>query len=87
MKLKGIHILAVDDIKVIYESEASIARAFQQSGKSQAKIAAETGVNPSTISRYKSKTKTAKRTPKISTLKRLVKVLGVKASSLYPELR
>lgn len=66
--------------------QVPIARAYRDSGKSQEKIAKQVGVHPSTVSRYKSKELKVKRRPSFDSLKRLSKVVGAKATSMFPEL-
>lgn len=66
--------------------QVPIARAYRDSGKSQEKIAKQVGVHPSTVSRYKSKDLKIKRRPSFDSLKRLSKVVGAKATSIFPEL-
>ncbi len=65
---------------------APISKAYKSSGKSQEEIADIVGVDPSTISRYKSKEKDIERKPSFDTLKRLTAAVGTKVSSLFPEL-
>jgi ribosome-binding protein aMBF1 (putative translation factor) len=102
MKLCGLHVLLVDDVELLKSplteegdtenignkknEQVPIARAYRGSGKSQEKIAKEVGVHASTVSRYKSKERNVKRRPSFDSLKRLSKVVGAKATSMFPEL-
>ena len=59
-----------------------IAKAVKSKGTSQEKIAGKADVDPSTISRYKSKV----RQPSFASIKKVTKALGTQASTLWPEL-
>jgi hypothetical protein len=100
MRLAGIHKLKVEDIGLLNatlsEDEAAVggnrknedspvAKGYHSTGKSQAQIADELGVDQSTVSRYKSKDKSIKRRPSFDTLKRLASVVG-SPSKMFPEL-
>lgn len=68
-----------------------IAKAVKGKGTSQEKIADKTGLDPSTISRYKRSYKPGQKKPKgrrpsFTSLKKLSKALGSKPTSLFPEL-
>ncbi len=98
MKLQGLHKLYVEDTKfldnkVLAEetpTSTPMSKALADSGESQAQIAKDVGVHPSTISRYKHKEAARKkgrgRRPSFDTLKRLSQVVGRKATVLFPEL-
>jgi ribosome-binding protein aMBF1 (putative translation factor) len=58
------------------KEDPTIARAYDQTGKSQEEIAAEIGVHPSTISRWKSEDPNVKRNPLHDNLGELVQTLG-----------
>jgi len=58
------------------KEDPTIARAYDQTGKSQEEIAAEIGVHPSTISRWKSEDPDVKRNPLHGNLGELVQTLG-----------
>jgi ribosome-binding protein aMBF1 (putative translation factor) len=62
-----------------------IAKAMRSAGKSQAEIAKELEVHPSTVSRYKSDEPGIKRRPSFKTMVRLSKTLG-SVSKVFPEL-
>jgi ribosome-binding protein aMBF1 (putative translation factor) len=62
-------------VKKVKEDPA-IARAYDQTGKSQEDIAAEIGVHASTVSRWKSENPKVKRNPLHGNLGELVKTLG-----------
>jgi ribosome-binding protein aMBF1 (putative translation factor) len=67
-----------------------VGKVYTQSGLSQDKIADKVGVDPSTVSRYKhseaGRRKGLGRRPSFDTLKKLTKVVGARASKLFPEL-
>ncbi len=58
------------------KEDPSIARAYDQTGKSQAEIADAIGVHPSTVSRWKSEDPDVKRNPLHGNLGELVQTLG-----------
>lgn len=59
-----------------------ISKAVKSKGTSQEVVADKADVDPSTISRYKSKV----RQPSFDSLKKVSKALGTQASTLWPEL-
>lgn len=58
------------------KEDPAIARAYDQTGKSQEQIAAEIGVHASTVSRWKSEDPKVKRNPLHDNLGELVQTLG-----------
>jgi len=63
-----------------YKNDSSpVAKAYRTTNKTQAALAKAAGVNPSTISRYKSNKVGIHRNPSLNTLKRLARA-GVPAS-------
>lgn len=101
MRLAGIHKLKVEDIGLLNATlsedetvgtggnrkneDTPVAKGYHSTGKTQAEIASELGVDQSTVSRYKSKDKSIKRRPSFDTLKRLASVVG-SPSKMFPEL-
>ncbi len=62
--------------------QSPIAKAVRGKGTSQEKVADKADVDPSTISRYKSKV----RQPSFRSLQKVSKALGTKPETLWPEL-
>lgn len=89
MKLAGLRlrILADDDVGFKKNQDSAAAKAYSSSGKTQDEIAKAAGVDPSTISRYKSKTKGIARNPSFSTLKKMPHATGVPITKIFPELK
>ena len=63
--------------------ETPFARALQAQAKEQEEIADRVDVDPSTVSRWKSRT----RKPSFDNLRKAVKAVGTQASTLWPELK
>lgn len=72
--------------KVRDDEKSSVKRAYNNSGQTQQDIADKVGVDPSTISRIKSKKKDVERDPSIDTLKKIVKATGASAGDIIPGL-
>lgn len=71
-----------EEIGAVKHTQSPFAKAIRATGRSQEKIANKIDVDPSTISRYKSKT----RKPSFDTLSKLVKHVGTQPGQMFPEL-